>query len=149
MKIPLRVRKPFDEWQPFILMTIIARHVRPAPIEAVVDTGSPWMALAPKDLLRLNISPKRLLKPRKYLRISFAGQKFSRSLLQHVSVRIRNEKGGIVSVNLPSVSALWPTQKKMPKHVKHIPSVVGSDFLTTAKLALYFNPSEQIAFLEG
>jgi len=148
MKIPLRLHKPFNQWQPFILLTIVAPRARPTPIEALIDTGSPWMALAPKDLLRLNISRKHLQKPRKHIIISFAAHKFNRFELRSVSVRMKNEKGGIVTFNLPSISALWPTKKKWPDEIKHIPSVLGTDFLTTTKLGLHFNPSKEIAFLE-
>lgn len=122
--------------------------MRPMPIEALVDTGSPWIAITPKDALRLNISIKHLRKAPQYTTVMLAGIKFWRYLLKGVSVHMKDEKGGIISIALPSISVLWPTQKKLPKGTKNIPSILGSDFLTTAKLSLHFDPSKQIAFLE-
>ena len=61
---------------------------------------------------------------------------------------MRDEKGGIMGIDLPSISVLWPTEKKPPKRIKEIPSILGSDFLTIGKFQLHFNPSKQIAFLE-
>lgn len=148
MKVPLRVRRKFDEWMPFVSISLRAPRVRPTPIEALVDTGSPWIALAPKDVRRLNISISRLRKATKYSRVTLAGYKFWRYLLTKVSAHMRTEKEGIISIDLPSISVLWPTKKKPPKGVKDIPSVLGSDFLTVGKFYLLFDPSRQIAFLE-
>lgn len=97
--------------------------------------------------MRLYTSPKHLPKPKEYPIISFAGYKFNRFLVKNVTLRMRTEEEEMTT-RLPSISALWPTKKKVPDEVKHIPSVVGRDFLTKAKLALYFNPSKQIALLE-
>lgn len=118
------------------------------PVEALVDTGSPWIAIAPRDILKLSIPIKSLQKATHFPEVSLAGHKFWRFLLRDVSVNIKDEKGRIIKINLSSISALWPTKKKWPDEIKHIPSVLGSDFLTTTKFALYFNPSKQMAYLE-
>lgn len=146
MRVPLRLRRPFDEWWAFAFITIRAPRVRPLPIEVLVDTGSPWIAITPKDILRLNISIKHLKKATKYVTVSLGGHKFWRYQLRG-TVHIKNEEGKVIDVNLP-ISMLWPTVKKWPNVIKHIPSILGSDFLRVGKFSLHFNPSKEIAFLE-
>lgn len=146
MKIPLHLRRPFGELMPFVFITIGAPRVRPLPIDALVDTGSPWIAITPKDILKLNISIKRLRKATEYVNVSLGGYKFWRYLLG-ATVRMADENGRIISIDLPSISVLWPTMKKPPEEIKHIPSVLGSDFLTIGRFCLHFDPSKQIAYL--
>ena len=146
MKIPLRIIRRFGQPMPFILITIKAPRVSPMPIEALVDTGSPWIAITPRDILRLNLSIKRLRRAKEYPMVSLAGYKFQRYELQG-SVRVKDEERRVLDVNLP-ISVLWPTKKKMPEEVKHIPSVLGIDFLIAGKFHLYFDPNKRIAFLE-
>ena len=141
------VRKKFDQSMPFAFITIKARHVRPIPVEALVDTGSPWLAITPKDVKRLNISISALRKPEKFAIVHLAGFKFWRYLLAKTTIRLRAEGNKIVRVRLPSVSVLWPTRGK-PKEYEPIPSLIGSDFLTVGRFQLHFNPAKGIAFLE-
>ena len=147
MIIPLRVRKKFDQLMPFAFITVKAHHVRPIPVEALVDTGSPWLALTPKDIRRLNISISALKRPKKFAIVYLAGSKFWRYLLTKATIRLRAEGDEIVRVRLPSVSVLWPTKGK-PKDYEPIPNVMGSDFLTVGQFHLHFNPCKRIAFLE-
>ncbi|MCW4034245.1 MAG: hypothetical protein NWF03_02645 [Candidatus Bathyarchaeota archaeon] len=132
---------------PFIVFTINANRVNPMPVEALVDTGSPWLAITPKDSLRLNISIKHLKKAKNFPTITLASHKFHRYILNGGTVCLKDEKGKLFSYKLP-ISVLWPTKKKWPSQIKDIPSVVGSDFLTFGKLHFYFDPYNQIAFLE-
>lgn len=146
MKFPLHLRRPFGEWWAFAFITIRAPRVRPVPIEALVDTGSPWISITPKDLSKLNIPVKRLKKAAKYTIVSLGGYKFLRYQLGG-TVYIKNEGGKMLGVNLP-ISVLWPTKKKWPADVKHIPSILGSDFLRVGRFHLHFNPSKEKAFLQ-
>ena len=148
MKIPLRIRKQFDELMAFANATIRGPHIRrPVPIEFLVDTGSPWIAMAPKDVKKVNISIPALKKPQKFVTILFAGSKFWRYLLENASVYVLDETGNIVKVDLPTVSVLWPTKGK-PEEFDSIPSVLGCDFIALGEFQLHFNPSKMIAFLE-
>ena len=147
MKIPLRVRRKFGQWMPFVSLAIYAPRVRPVPIEALVDTGSPWIAIGPRDALRLNISIKHLRKATEYTTVALGGYRFWRYQLRG-TVRLRDEEGRIISIDLPSISVLRSTKKKPPEGMKDIPSVLGSDFLTIGRFHLHFDPSKQIAFLE-
>lgn len=146
MRIPLRVLRKFGQWMPFISITIRAPRVLHIPVEALVDTGSPWIAITPKDILRLNISIKRLRKATEYVNVSLGGHKFWRYQLK-ATVALKDEEGKLINVNLP-ISVLWPTKKKWPDEIRDIPSVLGSDFLTIGRFYLHFDPSKQTAFLE-
>jgi hypothetical protein len=148
MKIPLRIRKQFDELMAFVNVTIRAPHIRrPASTELLVDTGSPWISIAPRDVRRLNIPISALRKPQKFVAILFAGSKFWRYLLENATVYMIDETGKIVNVQLPTVSVLWPTKGK-PEEFDSIPSVLGCDFLTIGDFQLHFDLSKMTAFLE-
>jgi hypothetical protein len=148
MKIPLRVHKQFDELMISTTATIKALHVRrPLPLEFLVDTGSPWMALAPRDVKKTNIPIQALKKPTKYVTILFAGAKFWRYLLTNASVYVVDELSKMVKIDLPMVSVLWPT-KGNPEEFDSIPSVLGCDFITIGEFDLHFCPSTATAFLE-
>ena len=114
MKFPIRVVDRFGQWMPFMVFTIKANRVRPMPIEALIDTGSPWLAITPKDSLRLNISIKHLEKAHKYPIITLAGFKFHRYTLNKANVCLKDTNGKLFDYNFP-ISVLWPTKKKWPK----------------------------------
>jgi len=148
MKIPLRIRKQFDELMAFVTATVRAPHIRrPLPIEFLVDTGSPWIALAPRDVKKTNISIPALKKPTKFVTTLFAGSKFWRYLLENASVYLVDEIGNMVRIYLPKVSVLWPTKGK-PEEFDSIPSVLGCDFIALGEFQLHFNPTKMTAFLE-
>jgi hypothetical protein len=148
MKIPLRTHKQFDELMISVTATIKAPHIRrPLPLEFLVDTGSPWIALAPRDVKKTNIPISALKKPTKFVTILFAGAKFWRYLLGNASVYLVNELGNMVKIDLPTVSVLWPTKGKS-EEFDCIPSVLGCDFITLGGFHLHFDPSNLIAFLE-
>jgi len=146
MKIPLRLRSPFGQLMPFAFVTIRAPRVRPIPIDVLVDTGSPWIAITPKDILRLHIPIKHLKKATKHATVSLGGFKFWRYEVGG-TVYVKDEEGKAIGVKLP-ISVLSPTAKKWPEQIKHIWSILGNNYLTVGKFHLHFSPSEQIAYLE-
>jgi len=87
MKIPLRVRKRFGQPMPFVFIIVRAPHVKPVPIDVLVDTGSPWMAIAPGDSQRLRIPVSSLEKAEEYLIVQLEGYKFRRLLLKRPTLR--------------------------------------------------------------
>lgn len=148
MKIPLRVRNRFDQAMPFVSITINYPRIRPVPIDCLVDTGSPWLAIAPKDVLVLNIPVSKLRKAKKYPEVGFAATTFWRYVLPKPSIRLRAENSKVAQIDPPSISVLWPTKgKPQRKRIKSIVSVIGSDFLTFGKLQLHFDPSKRTGFL--
>ena len=150
MKVPLRVRTRFGQPMLFFFISIRAPkyHIRPAPVEVLVDTGSPWVAIAPKDSARLNIPIKALERASEHPRIAFAGYSFWRYLMRDVTLHFRDEEENIIAMDLPSISVLTPIVKAPPSEIKHIPSVLGNDFLGVGSFSLRFDPSKNIAFLE-
>lgn len=149
MKIPLTIRMRFGQPMPFVFIGIRSRRyrIRPIPIWAMVDTGSPWTAITPYDAMMLNIPFSALEKAPKYPVCLFGGHKFWRLLLTDVDLRIRDEMRKMVPFDLPSVSVLNPTKKIPPDEFKGAPSVLGNDFLDTKGFCLHFNPSKREAFL--
>ena len=101
------------------------------------------IAITPKDVLKLNVPIKRLIKATEHATVSLAGYKFWRYQLDG-TVYVKNEEGKMVGIKLP-ISVLWPTIKKWPEEIKHIWSLVGSDFLRVGKFQLCFNPNEKYA----
>lgn len=146
--IPLRVRTRFGQLMPFAFISLKARRVRPRPFLALVYTGSPWTTITPYDSMMSNIQSSALKKDTEYPEIAFAGYKFWRLLLRNVGLRIKDETGGVITFDMPSVSVLMPTKKVPYEEFRGIPSVLGCDFVTINKLYLHFDPSKNIAFLE-
>jgi len=62
----------------------------------------------------------------------------------------KTDSGGLFKGTLATFGALVPTKldKKTLEDVRNIPSIIGHDFLEENKLALYFNVSAKIAYLE-
>ena len=150
MRLPLHIKDNFGQPALYIQLVVIGRHVRHAPIECLVDTGSPWMVISPKDAITLNIPVSRLPEVTdKYANVNFAGAKFKRRLLRNIEVALTNDKGGIERIKLPSVSVLESTIKPTPEGAKRIPSVLGCEFLMNNKFGLWFDPAQKEAFLEG
>jgi hypothetical protein len=148
VKIPLRIRRQFDEPMVFTDLVIRAPHVRrPSPTEFLADTGSPWTSIAPRDARRLGIPISALRAPQKFATVSLAGSSFHRYLVEDATAYLRDEGGRMVSVQLPAVSVLWPTKGK-PEEFDYIPSVLGCDFLTPGNFQLHVDLNKNVAFLE-
>lgn len=82
--------------------------------------------------------------------VSLAGFHFFNHPIKNVEMSFRTETDELFKVKLESIGSLIPTKlnKKTLDEVKNIPSIIGNDFLESQKLALYFNPSKRIAYLE-
>ncbi len=82
--------------------------------------------------------------------VSLAGYRFFNHPIRDVTMNFRTETGELLKVNLPMIGSLIPTRldQKTMDDVKHIPTIIGNDFLEEQKLALYFNPSARIVYLE-
>ena len=131
----------------FISIRTPKYHIRPMPIWTLIDTGSPWTSITPYDAMMLKI-PLSVLKPnRKYPYVLFASHKFERLSLTHITLRLKNDAGEIVSFDLPSISVLKPTKKISLDVFKGIPSVLGIDFININKFQLYFDPSQEESYL--
>jgi hypothetical protein len=82
--------------------------------------------------------------------VSIAGFHFFNHQIRNVTMNFRTEQNELFTVNLPTIGSLIPTKtdKKTMDEVKSIPSIIGHDFLEEQKLALYFNPSARLVYLE-
>jgi hypothetical protein len=82
--------------------------------------------------------------------VSLAGYHFFNHQIKDATISFRTESDELFKVNLPTVGSLIPTKldKKTMDGVKHIPSIIGNDFLEEQKLALYFNPSIRAVYLD-
>ena len=145
-KIPLHIRGLFGEEGIFLNFTIRGiPHANIIPVNALVDTGSPWLSISPKDCRLLNIPQNFLENAREFASISFAGQKFRRLVAKEVKIHVLAENNTILEFAMPSISVLKPTKKSAETDL--IPSVVGMDFMTKNGLALYCNPRKKEAYL--
>jgi len=135
-------RKPF----PFVTFFIRAPHIS-KPIDALIDTGSPFTVLSTNDILSTRMS---IAKMQSGETVSLAGHRFFNHPIKNVTMNFRTESGELFKVNLPTIGSLIPTKidKKTMDEVKAIPSIIGTGFLEDQKVALYFNPSTQIVYLE-
>jgi len=82
--------------------------------------------------------------------VSLAGYRFFNHPIRNVIMNFRTESDELFKVNLPAIGSLIPTRidPKTMDDIKHIPSIIGNDFLEEQKLAFYFNPSARIVYLE-
>ena len=78
IQIPVQVKERFGAPSFWVYTRLVARRIRPIPIRLLVDTGSPWTALAPRDWKLLGLTPRILNKATKYPRIGYAGYNFER-----------------------------------------------------------------------
>jgi hypothetical protein len=115
-------------------------------IEALVDTGSPFTVLSTTDALKLKLPIKTM---RKGSPVALAGFRFLCHQLPNSHLNFKMEDGQYFTVNT-SMGVLVPTKmdKKTLRDIQHIPSLIGNDFLEDQGLALIFNPSAKIAYLE-
>jgi hypothetical protein len=82
--------------------------------------------------------------------VLLAGYRFFNHPIRDVTMNFRTESDELFKVNLPTIGSLIPTKidKKTMNDVKHIPSIIGNDFLEAQKIALYFNPSARVVYFE-
>ena len=82
--------------------------------------------------------------------VSLAGHRFFNHPIKDATMSFRTESNELFKVNLPTIGSLIPTKidKKTMDEIKYIPSIIGNDFLENQKLALYFNPSARVVYLE-
>jgi len=116
-------------------------------IEALVDTGSPFTVLSTSDALKLKLP---ITKMRSGEPVSVAGFRFFNHQLNNVTLVFRTEDGKIFTLSHLKVGVLIPTKidKKTLEEVKHIPSIIGNDFLEEHRFALHYDPARKLAYLE-
>lgn len=135
-------RRPF----PFVTFFLRTSHIS-KPVDALIDTGSPFTVLSTNDILSTRMP---ITKMQSGETVSLAGYRFFNHPIRDATMNFRTESDELFKVNLPTIGSLIPTKidKKTMDEVKYIPSIIGNDFLENQKLALYFNPSARVVYLE-
>ena len=82
--------------------------------------------------------------------MSLAGFRFFKHNLGKASFTFKTVDNTSISFEICNLGVLIPTKidKKVLEDVEPIPSIVGDDFLEENNLALFFNPSRKITYLE-
>jgi hypothetical protein len=149
MRIPLRVRRLFPSVDRFFpLVDVIIRHreviVR---TEALIDTGSFRTTIAPRDVERMRTVRVEALPPSspRYSRIGgFVIPTYS---LENVRLTFWDEAKVPVRIEISAIDVLGFSTRDVDA-IKHLPTIIGTDFLEDQKFALYFDPSGKTAYLE-
>lgn len=135
-----------ERYFPFVTFSMRAPGVT-GFIDALIDTGSPFTVLSPKDIMSSRLSLKTMQRGET---VSLAGFRFFNYPLKEVTMFFKDENRNLLKIELPLMGALVPTKidEKTLDEVKHIPTIIGNDFLEDQHFTLTFNPSERVAFLE-
>lgn len=145
-RIPCRSRK-FYRGKIFPFVFFVARSPRLyGVVEALIDTGSPFTVLSTVDAIKFRLPIKRM---RKGESVSLAGFHFKYNLGK-ASFTFKTIDNTPICFQVRNLGVLVPTtiNRKVLEDVEPIPSIVGNDFLEDHNLALYFNPSQKITYLE-
>ncbi len=135
-----------DRYFPFVTFSIRAPGIT-GHIDALIDTGSPFTVLSPKDIMSSRLPIKTMQRGET---VALAGFRFFNHPLKNAIIYFRADGDKLLKVELSSLGALIPTKidEKILGAVKDIPSILGNDFLEDQRFTLTFNPSDQTAFLE-
>ena len=116
-------------------------------ISFYVDTGSNETFISQSDALRLQV-PVNSLPQLRHAKIG--GSTYELRRIKEIELRFKTEEEKLETITLPEFSVLVGTRKNEEglQEANSIPSLMGTDFLAVNKLALYFNPSKGIAYLE-
>jgi len=131
---------------PFVSFTLSAPGIYKI-INALIDTGSPFTVISPRDLLATRY-PFRAKRTDQI--VFLAGHKFYRTQINRAKLLFKTENDKIFDINVRSIGALIPTKhdQKTIDAIISIPSLVGNDFLEDHNCSLHFNPNNQTADLE-
>ncbi len=141
MQIPLIVSKD----RLYTLVTVRIPNLRVmGVVKFFIDTGSPKTLIGEMDALKLRMNTQRInFNDDAYL----GGTKiFIGEIKDKVQLYFKTQ-----GASIPFTPAKFYVSKGMLKiaGVEYpSPSLLGIDFLIENKLALYFNPSENVAYLE-
>lgn len=133
--------KPF----PFVTFTILKPFVK--TIDALIDTGSPFTVLSPRDAIASRLP---ITKMRSGPSVGLAGHHFLNHPIKNVTIHFKAVEGESLEIVLPSLGVLVPTKidEKIWREIKDIPTILGNYFLEDHGLSLHFNPRDRIAYLE-
>ena len=148
-RVPLQVRKFASEEKFIFLPAFIRLGTIAGQIQLLVDTGSPFTVLAPRDGIRFRLPLKRYARQNAKT-VQLAGYLFKKFPLDKATLTITDEKDDPYHVTTDTVELLTPTKvnKQTMRDTQHIPSIVGLNWLTEQDVTLVYNPNRSIAFLD-
>lgn len=116
-------------------------------INFYVDTGSNETFISQSDASRLQ-APVNTLPSLRHAKIG--GSTYELKGMKEADLYFRTEENKAEKISLPEFSVMVGTKKTAEgiEEANSIPSLMGIDFLLINKLALYFNPSINVAYLE-
>lgn len=114
-------------------------------VSALVDTGSPFTTVSPRDALSFGLPIKNWTKGET---CDLAGFKFYRHPLEG-TLSFRDSQSGLVHYR-SGITVLVPTKldRDTLTRIQTIPSLIGTDFIEDNGLALVFDPLANTAYFE-
>lgn len=107
-----------------------------APLEALVDTGSPYTAIATRDAERYQISFRSLNRDSEIIVIGFGGIEFIPRVAKNSEIVLTDEEGNRHNLKHEPLYVLEPN---MPRNkwadmgVYRFPNIIGMDFLKSGR----------------
>jgi hypothetical protein len=150
MKIPLTVRTYSEGLKPFcgVHFSYTPPHGRKiwGTFDAFVDTGSPYTFISKTEALKMNLTSDKGGQ-----QVSIGGAPVLLHPIKNPSFKVFCEDKTICDVGIPVVNIALPIEnnKNSQAVASKLPSIIGMDLLIHNKLALFFDPSRGIAYLEN
>lgn len=115
-----------------------------APLEALVDTGSPYTAIATRDAERYQISFRTLDRDPEIVVIGFGGIDFIPRVAKNSEIVFTDEGGKRHPIKHEPLYILepnMPRNKWRERGVYRFPNIIGMDFFKTWKVRLHLDPA--------
>lgn len=137
---------PGFEPSPFVNFTLRWTQYRvwKVPLEALVDTGSPFTVLSPRDTVRLQIPLSRLNRHPELSAICFAGLNFIPRLANGAILIFKDKDGREHEIKHEPFYALEPTtprSKWEDRGAFRPPNIIGMDFIKKWRIKSHSDPS--------
>jgi hypothetical protein len=141
------------EPSPFIRFTFRWPQYRiwAAPLEALVDTGSPFTAIATRDAERYQIPFSKLNRDPKLSSIGFAGLRFILRLVKNAELTFKDEEEKRHTIQHEPLYVLepdFPRNLWRERGVYRLPNVIGMDFIRHQKVKPHIDPASDEFKLE-
>lgn len=151
-RIRLLIRPHFaggklDPTAPYIAAFLLAPkyRVHHKPLEALVDTGSPFTTLAPRDAEHFQIPVNRLPAFQPSPRIRMAGYSCPAHQMSGVQLLFRDMEGKAAVFPVQMIALGLPPKSH---GIESVPSIIGMDFLKQNRIALHHDPAKGESWLE-
>ena len=114
--------------------------------DAFVDTGSPYTFISKTEALKMNLTSDKGGQ-----QVSIGGAPVLFHPIKNPTFKVFCEDKTICDVGIPIVNIALPIEnnKNSQTVASKLPSIIGMDLLIHNKLALFFDPSRGIAYLEN